>query len=63
MDATQPQIPMIQVQFQVFPPSATFWECFFPALLAAAPVFLQSLLKCLAEGQSGYNPGTRPRCD
>jgi len=62
-ETNNPPLPMIQAQIQIMPPSATFWECFFPALLAAAPIFLDALLKCLAkDDSSGYRPGDRTRC-
>ncbi len=47
-----------------FTPSADFLNCAMGAVLAALPVFLQSLMSCLTGGASSdkYEPGDRLRC-
>jgi len=47
---------------------ADFVGCLMNAVLAALPVFLQSLMGCLAGGNNPgqhdeYKPGARPRCN
>ena len=40
-------------------------ECIMAAALAAVPVFLEALMKCLSGTTppgNGFNPGDRPRC-
>lgn len=47
-----------------FHPSADFLNCAMGAMLAALPVFLQSLMACLTGGANSgtYQPGDRVRC-
>lgn len=49
----------------VIAPQADFMACLFPALIAAAPVFIDSLMKCIAGGGQSceYTPGNRTRCN
>lgn len=46
-------------------PHADFFSCLFPALIAAAPIFIDSLMKCLAGGGQAcdFKPGDRTRCN
>jgi len=42
---------------------ARFIDCLLAAVLAALPVFLEALMKCIAGGgASDYCPGDRDRC-
>ncbi len=49
----------------VIAPHADFFTCLFPALIAAAPIFIQSLMNCLGGGGAScdFNPGNRTRCN
>lgn len=46
-------------------PSQQFFDCLFPAVIAALPAFLEALMKCLAAppSEGGHNPGDRIRCN
>lgn len=48
-----------------FTPTKEFLDCLLPAIIAAAPAFLQAFMQCLAPAETppGYNPGDRRRCD